>query len=73
MVHRQNKSAKYWPNGLRVFLTAISEKGGYFICLWVKNEPLVDPQQSQIGGIETSFFFGLLALPMMCVPNRHTD
>ena len=37
--------------------TAISEKGGCFICLWVKNEPLVGPQQSQIGGIETSSFW----------------
>ena len=25
------------------------------------------PQQSQISGIESSFFFGRLALPMMCV------
>ena len=48
-------SAKYGPNGLCV-LTAISEKGGCFICLWVKNEPLVGPKQCQIGGIKSSFF-----------------
>ena len=33
------------------------EKGEWFTCLWVKNEPLVDPQQSQIGGIESFFFW----------------
>ena len=59
MVHRQN-------NWLCV-LTAISEKVGCFICLWVKKEPLVGLEQSQIGGIESSFFFGRLAHPMMCV------
>ena len=31
-----------------------------------KNEPLVGPQQPQIGGIESSFFGGL-ALPIMRV------
>ena len=49
-------SAKYGPKGLCV-LTAISERGGCFICLWVKNDSLVGPQQSQIGGIESSFFW----------------
>ena len=56
MVHRQNNP----PNMGRIgcVLTAFSEKGGCFICLWVKNESLVGPQQSQIGGIESYFFFG---------------
>ena len=57
-------SAKHGPNRLCV-LTAISKKGGCFICSWVKNESPVGPQQPQIGGIQSSFF-GQLALPMMC-------
>ena len=36
------------------FNTAISEEAGFFI--FIKNEPLVGPQQPQIGGIESSFF-----------------
>ena len=49
-------AAKYGPNGLCVF-TSISEETGILICLWKKNEPLVGPQQPQIGGIE-SYFLG---------------
>ena len=49
-------SAKCGPNRLCV-LTAISEEAGCFIWLWVKNEALVGPQQPQIGGIKSSFFF----------------
>ena len=48
--------AKYGPNPLCV-LTAISEEAGFFICLWVKNEALVGPQQPQVGGIKSSFFW----------------
>ena len=33
-----------------------SKKAGFFICPWVKNEPSVGPQQSQIGGIKSSLF-----------------
>ena len=51
----QAKSTKDGLIGLCV-LTAISEKGGCFIWLWVKYDPLVGPQQSQISGIESSFF-----------------
>ena len=49
-----NWPAKYGPNGLCVF-TSISEETGILICLWKKNEPLVGPQQPQIGGIESHF------------------
>ena len=49
-------SAKCGPNRLCV-LTAISEEAGCFIWLWVKNEALVGPQQPQIGGIKSSFFW----------------
>ena len=48
--------AKYGPNGLCV-LAAISEKAGWFFCPGVKIEPPVGPQQPQIGGIESSFFW----------------
>ena len=34
-----------------------SKKGGCFICSWVKNESPVGPQQPQIGGIQSSFFW----------------
>ena len=44
------------PNGLCV-LAAISEKAGWFFCPGVKIEPPVGPQQPQIGGIESSFFW----------------
>ena len=33
------------------------KKGWMFFFPWVKNESLVGPQQSKIGGIESSFFF----------------
>ena len=49
-IHNRKKELK------KKIITDISEKGGCFICLWVKNESLVGPQQSQIGGIECSFF-----------------
>ena len=39
-------------NGLCV-IAAICEKTGCLICPLVKNEPKVDPQQPQIGGIQS--------------------
>ena len=50
--------AKYGPNGLCV-IAAISKKAGCLNCPWVKNEPPVSPQQPQIGGVESSFFWPL--------------
>ena len=49
MTHRQNDQPL-------CALTAISEEAGFLICLWVKNDPLVGPQQPQISGIKSSFF-----------------
>ena len=49
-------SAHIWRIILPVYHQP-SKKAGFFICPWVKNEPPVGPQQSQIGDIESSFFF----------------
>ena len=38
-------------------LAAMSEKAGYLICSCVKYEFPVSPQQPQIGGIKSSFFW----------------
>ena len=52
----ENWPAKCGPNGLCV-LAAMSEKAGYLICSCVKYEFPVSPQQPQIGGIKSSFFW----------------
>ena len=39
---------------------------GWMFYLSIGKKPPVDPQRPQIGGIKSSFFFGRLALPMMC-------